>query len=145
MSTREPIYARAGCTELRAIVQRAWPDVRVVRLLAQECLIRPGSPGADFSGTLAVSVTLSAPASVLIARGIVDQAEIDSLPPSGVRSQSRWTVRRGKATVSVRAYVEDPDNVKGNAGAASIRRLWGALTPVIASALWSPPLATARG
>ena len=138
-STSTHIARAAAGREIIDLIERAWPGVRVNQLAFQVDNREAGSNGEENAGVIGVNFSFSGTEDSLLRQGLLDYAELDSLPASGIRTQVRWHVKRGKRLTNVNCFIEDPHPydvaLKPNA-----QRVWDCLARVIAPAFWQPPL-----
>lgn len=96
----------SGAQELAALLESAWPGVRINELSLNLYL---GEARAR-DGELSVSLSFSGPVGVLVRHGLLRRSDVAKLPPSGVVSRSRFSIKRGKRLLRVACYWVDPDD-----------------------------------
>ena len=133
-----------GLRRLCAVIEAAWPGVQVKTLELYLDNRRRGSIGERYGGRLSIRIVLAGEAAALVRHGVLQQSELDSLPPCGIRPNLGWAIRRGKRAVRVDAYIVDPveEDDKDRKG-CHWRRLWDRLAPIISASVWTPPQVSA--
>lgn len=122
-------------------LEAAWPGVRMLRL--EWWVYRPGpaDPIAwrEMTGELTVFIGLSGPPAALLAAGLITEAELEALPPSGVKSFGRLAVSRGRRTTRLQCHLREASGEAERPDHPAVIRLRDRLAEAIARLVWQPP------